>query len=68
MLIYDIAVVPMHQRHGIGRQLVEMARSLATERGIATTWVPAENEDVHALEFYRSLGGTPSSVTIFTFS
>jgi aminoglycoside 3-N-acetyltransferase I len=68
LFIYDIAVMPTHQRHGIGRRLVEMARSLAVERGIATTWVPVENEDVHALEFYRSVGGTPSSVTIFTFS
>jgi aminoglycoside 3-N-acetyltransferase I len=68
LFIYDIAVLPTYQRHGIGRWLVETARGLAAERGIATAWVPAENSDVHALEFYRSLRGVPSSVTIFTFS
>ena len=68
LFIYDIAVVPTHQRHGIGRRLVEKVRHLATERGIATIWVPAENEDIHALEFYRSMDGAPSAVTIFTFS
>jgi len=68
VFIYDIAVVPTHQRHGIGRRLMEKVRGLAAERGIATTWVPVENEDIHALDFYRSMGGAPSAVTIFTFS
>jgi len=68
LLIYDIAVLPAHQRRGVGRQLVETAVGLATERGIATTWVPAENADAHALEFYRSLGGVPTAATVFTFS
>jgi aminoglycoside 3-N-acetyltransferase I len=68
LLIDDIAVAPTHQRRGIGRLLVEMARHLAVKRGIATTWVPADNADVHALEFYRSLGGVASPVTVFTFS
>ena len=68
LFIYDIAVAPVYQRRGIGSRLVQMARSLAADRGIATTWVPVENEDVHAIEFYRSMGGAPSPVTIFTFS
>jgi aminoglycoside 3-N-acetyltransferase I len=68
LFIHDIAVVPMHQRRGLGRRLVEKVRILAAERGIATTWVLAANEDAHALEFYRSTGGAPSAVTMFTFS
>jgi aminoglycoside 3-N-acetyltransferase I len=67
LLVYDIAVMQTHRRQGIGRRLLEMARSLAAERGIATTWVPVDNRDVHALEFYRSAGGAPSSATIFAF-
>jgi len=31
-------------------------------------FVPADNEDDDALDFYRALGGTPSSVTFFSFS
>jgi len=68
MFIYDIAVVPTHQRQGIGRRLVQEVRGFATRRNIATTWVPADNEDDIALDFYRSIGGTPQVVTIFTFS
>jgi aminoglycoside 3-N-acetyltransferase I len=30
-------------------------------------FVPADNDDQHALDFYRALGGSPSSVTFFTF-
>jgi aminoglycoside 3-N-acetyltransferase I len=67
LFIYDIAVQPEHQRRGIGRQLVQQVRELAAENSIMTTWVPAENEDGHALEFYRSIGGVPNPVTVFTF-
>jgi aminoglycoside 3-N-acetyltransferase I len=67
LLIYDIAVLPTHQRRGIGRRLVQKVQTLAANRGIKTAWVPASNEDAHALDFYRALGGLPSAVTIFTF-
>ncbi|MEL6373415.1 MAG: GNAT family N-acetyltransferase [Pseudomonadota bacterium] len=67
MFVYDVAVLAAYQRHGIGRRLMQEVRSLAAAEGIATTWVPAEDEDDHALDFYRSIGGNPSSVTIFTF-
>jgi aminoglycoside 3-N-acetyltransferase I len=68
LMIYDIAVQPQHQRRGIGRRLVDTLRRLAAEAGINAMWVPAENEDAHALEFYRAIGGGPTAVTIFTFS
>jgi len=67
LLIYDIDVEPKYQRRGVARQLVQKVRELAAENDIATTWVPAENEDQHAPEFYLSIGGTPNPVTIFTF-
>jgi aminoglycoside 3-N-acetyltransferase I len=68
IFIYDIAVKPAYQRQGIGRQLIESLRAQATSAGIAALFVPADNEDEHALEFYSALGGAPASVTIFTFS
>jgi len=68
IFIYDIAVVPQYQRRGIGSQLVTAVRSHASATGITVAWVPADNEDAHALDFYRSLGGEPAPVTIFTFS
>ncbi len=67
VFIYDIAVVPDWQRHGVGRQLMSTLRSQAAAAGISVVFVPADNEDTHALSFYEALGGVPAPVTIFTF-
>lgn len=67
VFLYDIAVVPAQQRLGIGRALVDALRAMAAAEGIDVVWVPADNEDTHALDFYRALGGEPAPVTIFTF-
>ncbi|MFN7977397.1 MAG: GNAT family N-acetyltransferase [Vicinamibacterales bacterium] len=67
VFIYDLAVVPERQRQGIGRRLVATLRDAAAAEGIAVTFVPADNDDTHALDFYQAIGGTPAPVTIFTF-
>lgn len=67
LFIYDLAVHPDHQRRGIGRALVEALRALGTSEGIGVAFVPADNEDDHALAFYEALGGEAAPVTIFTF-
>lgn len=67
LFIYDIAVRPEHQRRGIGRALVSELRRAAAAAGIGELFVPADDEDDHALDFYRALGGEPAPVTIFTF-
>jgi aminoglycoside 3-N-acetyltransferase I len=68
LFIYDLAVDPPFQRQGVGRRLIQDLLASAAERGIRVAFVPADNEDTHALDFYRAIGGTPSPVTIFTFS
>lgn len=67
LFIYDLAVHLEHQRQGIGRALVDAIRAHAARRGVGVSFVPADNDDAHALEFYRALGGVPGAVTIFTF-
>jgi len=67
LFIYDLAVRADRQRSGIGRALVGALRELAANAGIAVVFVPADDDDHHALEFYRAVGGTPSPVTFFTF-
>jgi aminoglycoside 3-N-acetyltransferase I len=67
VFIYDIAVVSDWQRQGVGRQLMSTLRSEAAGAGIAVVFVPADNDDTHALDFYQALGGVPAPVTIFTF-
>ena len=56
LFLYDLAVLPAHQRQGAGTRLVKALRNAA-----------ADNEDTHALDFYRAVGGTASPVTFFTF-
>ncbi|WP_247827360.1 GNAT family N-acetyltransferase [Arthrobacter antioxidans] len=67
LFIYDLAVRPDHQRQGIGSRLVVELRAAAAAEGIHEVFVPADDEDAHALEFYRALGAAASPVTMFTF-
>ncbi len=68
IFIYDIAVRSDHQRQGIGRALITALREAAASAGISDLFVPADNDDLHAIDFYRSLGGASAAVAIFTFS
>jgi aminoglycoside 3-N-acetyltransferase I len=68
ILIYDLAVRADVQRRGVGRRLMEEVRDQAAAAGIGVLFVPAEDEDEHALHFYRAVGGEPSPVTFFVFS
>lgn len=67
ILIYDLAVRPEHQRQGVGRRLIAELLHRASAVGIDTVFVPADNDDLHAIDFYRSVGGAPAPVTMFTF-
>lgn len=67
IFIYDIAVRADRQRKGVGRRLISTLRAAAEAEGIHEIFVPADNEDRHALSFYRSLGGEPAAVTFFAF-
>jgi aminoglycoside 3-N-acetyltransferase I len=48
--------------------LVTVLNALAAAEGITTSFVPADNEDTHALAFYQAIGGEASPVTFFTFT
>lgn len=68
VFIYVLAVRADHQRRGIGARLVRELCDAAAAAGIDTVFVPADNDDGHALDFYRAQGGEPTPVTIFTFT
>lgn len=68
LFVFDIAVRADRRRTGVGRQLMAGLRRAAADVGIRDVFVPADDDDLHALDFYRALGGVPSPVTIFTFS
>ncbi len=65
LFIYDLAVRVDRQRQGIGRLLVNELVASAADRGIDVVFVPADDDDTHALDFYTSLGGRPAKVTMF---
>ncbi len=67
IFIFDIAVRADHQRTGVGRLLLTTLRSEAATLGIGDVFVAADDEDLHALDFYRATGGVASPVTMFTF-
>lgn len=68
LLIYDIAVSEARQRQGIGRALLQAALDAARQAGLVATWVPADNADQPALDFYRAVGASAAATTIFTFA
>lgn len=68
LFIYDIAVRADFRRTGVGRRLVAALRDAAAAQGIGDVFVPADDDDRHALDFYLAIGGVPAPVTIFTFS
>ncbi len=63
--VYDLAVRQDRQRRGIARQLVKALVADAAQRGIDVVFVPADNDDAHALAFYAGLGGRAAPVTMF---
>jgi aminoglycoside 3-N-acetyltransferase I len=67
LFIYDLAVRPDCQRRGVGRALVAAIRESAASAGAHTSFVAADDEDRHALAFYRAIGGDGAPVTMFTF-
>jgi aminoglycoside 3-N-acetyltransferase I len=68
IFIYDVAVRGDRQRQGVGRQLLQALREAAAATGIDELFVAADNEDDHALDFYRAVGGAAAPVTMFTFA
>lgn len=65
LFVYDLAVHPAVHRQGIGRLLVESLVTWAAADGISVVFVPADDDDDHALAFYTALGGRPAPVTMF---
>ncbi len=67
VFLYDIAVRPAYRRRGVGRRLIQALLDGMAAEGIHAMFVPADNEDEEALDFYRALGGAAQPVTIFNF-
>jgi len=67
LFVYDIAVRSQNQRMRVGCGLFDTLCADASKAGIYDVFVAADDDDAHALDFYRGLGGKASSATIFDF-
>jgi aminoglycoside 3-N-acetyltransferase I len=67
MFIYDIAVRPAFQRKGVGGRLLSALQRYCKENGIREMFVAANEEDAHAVDFYRKTGGREEKVLHFTY-
>ena len=67
LFVYDVAVREDRQRRGIGRAMLVELGAQAGREGIASVFVAVADEDVHAMDFYRAVGGAESPVTMFSF-
>lgn len=67
LFIYDLAVRCDYRRQGVATELIRALRASAADEGIDVVFVPADNEDRHALDFYLAQGATAAPVTHFTF-
>lgn len=54
--IFDLAVLPKHQRKGIGKQMINFLKRFCKERDFEEIFVQADAIDAYALRFYRSTG------------
>ena len=68
VLIYDMAVLSEFQRKGIGKKLISALKKYCRKKGIQYIFVPANEEDAHALAFYTSTGGKPEKVVHFNYN
>ena len=65
LFVYDLAVRDDQQRRGIGRRLIDALVAGAAAADVDVVFVPADDDDAHALAFYERIGGRPAKVTMF---
>ncbi len=65
--IYDLAVKSTMQRKGIGKLLISAIRDYCRNIGVGEIFVQADKVDDHAIDFYRSTGGTEQEVIHFNY-
>ncbi len=67
LYIYDLAIDPEMQRQGLATQLLEEVKKYCKTQDIHSMFVDAQEEDLHALEFYRITGGKGEKVLLFNY-
>ena len=68
--INEVGVAPTHQRHGLGRRLLDAVLDAGRRDDCSEAWVLADRSNTGAQRFYASLGGEPAQedAVMFTFT
>ena len=67
LFIYDVAIHAGYQRSGLGAKLISAIKDYCRQNGIGEMFVPAHEEDAHALKFYKATGGKAEKVVHFNY-
>lgn len=60
--ISQLVVNPQAQRSGIGKKLVEICFSVASNRGMKAVRLEVKNDNVNAIKFYKKIGFSQESI------
>jgi len=55
--IFEIEVALAYRRQGIGKQMINLLKTLCREDGVEDMWVGTENDNVAAKRLYEATGG-----------
>ncbi len=55
--IFEIEVAATYRQQGVGKQLVNLLKTLCREDGVEDMWVGTENDNVAAKRLYEATGG-----------
>lgn len=58
--LFEIEVAPAHRRQGIGKQMVNLLKTVCRESDAEDIWVGTENDNIAAKRLYESTGGVCS--------
>jgi ribosomal protein S18 acetylase RimI-like enzyme len=65
--LFDLAVDASVQRQGVGRKLMNALNNHCRDKGVEVVFLEADEEDLHAQEFYRSTGAVEEKVYFYSY-
>ena len=69
LLLYEVDVLAGHQRKGVGKAMIELARAFCKSRGYGEMWVLTELDNEAGNALYNSAGGkledSPTNMYVF---
>ena len=65
--INEVGVAPSHQRHGIGRRLLDAMLEHGRALGCTEAWLGTEETNVAARRLYESTGAEPEPFLLYAF-